>query len=267
MAWYETFFDEHYLKEYAEQITPERNVPLSRIGEDAQSRRTRACAGVRGLRWKPIRMGFETDDYSGGEKGTMNPTESTEQPSVLPLKCAVSNTGPMISVFQSEQVDLLMSLYDRIYIPSSALPEYTKHGADALIEELIAIGYIVVCELSETEKQEAKQVSEEIANDPLTKDRVPQNHYAEAEAMALMRRPEFQGLEILLDEQAARKVARTLGLSVIGFAGVLIRACKEGQITSDAVREILFRCQSLGTHYATNFIEGIYKRLKEEESR
>ncbi|MBI1930327.1 class I SAM-dependent methyltransferase [Candidatus Poribacteria bacterium] len=24
MAWYETFFDEHYLKEYAEQITPER---------------------------------------------------------------------------------------------------------------------------------------------------------------------------------------------------------------------------------------------------
>ncbi len=48
MAWYEKFFDEHYLKEYAEQITPERtrkearnspdspNVPLSRIGENAQ---------------------------------------------------------------------------------------------------------------------------------------------------------------------------------------------------------------------------------------
>jgi predicted nucleic acid-binding protein len=179
-------------------------------------------------------------------------------------KCAVSNTGPMISVFQSDQVELLKSLYDRIYIPNSALPEYTKHGAEALIKELIGVGYMAVCELSGTEKEAAKQISEEIANHPLTMDRIPQNHYAEAEAMVLMNRPELQALEILLDEQAAREVARKHGLSVIGFAGVLVRACKEGRITPEAVRDILCKCRSLGTHYAKEFIKSIYARLKEE---
>jgi len=50
----------------------------------------------------------------------------------------------------------------------------------------------------------------------------------------------------------------------IGFAGLLIRACQTGHITPEEVRNTMFTCQSLGTHYATNFIEGIYNRLKEE---
>lgn len=180
------------------------------------------------------------------------------------LKCAVSNTGPLLSVFQGEQVALLKSLYDRIHIPTSTLAEFTKHGAGALIQELIDAGFIIVCELSEIEKETAKRISEEIAAHPLTKDKVAQNHYPEAEAMVLTSRAELQALEILLDEQAAREVAKSRGLSVVGFPGLLIRACKAGQITSEEVREIMLKCASLGTHYANHFIDGIYRRLKEE---
>lgn len=180
------------------------------------------------------------------------------------LKCAVSNTGPMLSIFQSEQVALLKSLYDRIYIPASTLAEFTKHGAGALIQELIDTGFIVVCELSESEKETAKRISEEIAAHPLTKDKGAQNHYPEAEAMVLMGRMELLAPEILLDEQAAREVARAHRLSFIGFPGLLIRACKAGQMTPEDVRDILVKCVSFGTHYASHFIEGIYRRLKEE---
>jgi predicted nucleic acid-binding protein len=127
------------------------------------------------------------------------------------LKCAVSNTGPMLSVFQSEQVALVKSLYDRIYIPASTLAEFTKHGAGALIQELIDVGFIVVCELSEVEKEAAKRISEEIAAHPFAKDKVVQNHYPEAEAMVLTGRAELQAPEILLDEQAAREVAKAHG--------------------------------------------------------
>jgi predicted nucleic acid-binding protein len=180
------------------------------------------------------------------------------------LKSAVSNTGPMLSIFQSEKMALLKSLYDRIYIPASTLAEFTKHGAGVLIQELIDAGFIVVCELSENEKETAKRISEEIAAHPLTKDKMAQNHYPEAEAMVLTSRAELQALEILLDEQAAREVAKAHGLSVIGFPGLLIRACKAGQITPEDVRGIMLKCVSLGTHYANHFIEGIFRRLKEE---
>jgi len=179
-------------------------------------------------------------------------------------KCAVSNTGLMLSVFQSEQIELLKSLYDRIYIPASELAEYAKHGAEALIRELINNGFVVVCELNQIEKEEAKRISEKIATLPLTKDKIAQNHYPEAEAMVLASRAELENPEILLDERAAREVAKAGGLSVIGFAGLLIRACKARQMTPERVREIMLQCVSLGTHYAAVFIEDIYRRLQEE---
>jgi len=170
----------------------------------------------------------------------------------------------MLSAFQSEQTRLLRLLYDRIYVPDSTLPEYEKHGAGTLIKELIDSGFVMVCSLTKTEKETARQLSEEIANHTLAKDKEPLNHYPEAEAMVLMTRNEFKPFEILLDEQAAREVARKHGLSVIGFAGLLIRACQAEHITPEEVRDTMFKCQSLGTHYATNFIKGIYEQLKEE---
>ena len=170
----------------------------------------------------------------------------------------------MLSVFQSEQTELLKLLYDRIYIPASELAEYAKHGAEALIRELINNGFVVVCELNQIEKEEAKRISEKIATLPLTKDKIAQNHYPEAEAMVLASRAELENPEILLDERAAREVAKAGGLSVIGFAGLLIRACKARQMTPERVREIMLQCVSLGTHYAAVFIEDIYRRLQEE---
>lgn len=61
------------------------------------------------------------------------------------------------------------------------MAEFTKHGAGAVIQELIDTGHIVVSESSESEKELARQISEEFATHPLTKDKATQNHYPEAE--------------------------------------------------------------------------------------
>ena len=180
------------------------------------------------------------------------------------MKCVVSDTGPMLSVFQAEQTKLLLSLYDRLYIPSGALPEYIKHKAQAELDELIRLKFVTVCELAKSEKGLAWQIAQEIAKHPLTKDKLAQNHYAEAEAMVLMNRPDLDAVEMLVDELAAREIAKKRGIPFVGFAGILIRACKTKQIEPEQVRFILLKCQSLGTHYATEFIEGIYSRLKRE---
>jgi hypothetical protein len=65
--------------------------------------------------------------------------------------------------------------------------------------------------LTEAEKDTARQLSEKIANHPLTKDKEPQNHYPEAEAMVLMMQEPISAAEILLDELAAREVVQKLG--------------------------------------------------------
>jgi len=182
----------------------------------------------------------------------------------MTIRTVVSDTGPLLSVFQSGQLDLFRALYDAVYIPASAWPEYEQHGAGNLVGQLVDTGLIVACELSVSEQAMAWALAEEIALHPLTQDREPQSHYPEAEAMILAGRPELGALDILLDERAAREVAAAHGLPVLGFAGVLIQACRRGLTTPEAARASMFRCQSLGTHYATSFIEGIYRRLKEQ---
>ncbi len=180
------------------------------------------------------------------------------------LRCIVSDTGPLLSVFQSEQVELLQFLFDRIYIPQSTLPEFVKHNAAASINKLIKSRFVLVCELNEQEVISARGLSEEIAAHSLTKDKLSLSHYPEAEAMVLVNRSELEVNEILLDERAARAIARAHGLAVIGFPGLLIRACRTRQITPEEARDSLIKCVSFGTHYSQSLIKEIYNRLKQE---
>ena len=179
-----------------------------------------------------------------------------------PVKCAISNTGPMLSAFQSKQIKLLRLLYDRIYVPDSTLPEYEKHGAGTLIKELIDSGFVVVCSLTETEKETARRLSEEVAKHPLTKDKNPLNHYPEAEAIVLMMGRDISATEILLDELAAREVAQKYRMRIVGFPGILIRACRSGAITPEEVKNILVECQQKGTHYSNQLIEIVYNAVR-----
>jgi predicted nucleic acid-binding protein len=141
----------------------------------------------------------------------------------------VSDTGPMISALQCGRVDILRQFYDVIHIPASELPEYQQHEAKEEIQELIDVQFIVVHDdLTALEKEEAQQISKEIALSTQSRDKEPMHHYPEAEAMVLMSRMELKAVELLLDELAAREVARRRGISIVGFPGVLIRACQQG---------------------------------------
>jgi len=69
-------------------------------------------------------------------------------------------------------------------------------------------------------------------------------------------------MELLVDELAAREVAERQGVAIVGFPGILIRACKQGLMTPEEVRDALQECQRQGTHYSIQFIEEIYDRLR-----
>jgi len=103
----------------------------------------------------------------------------------------------------------------------------------------------------------AKEIAKRIADSPLAKVKDFTHHLPEAEAMVIMRRPELKCSALLLEELAARQVARKIGLNVTGFVAVLVESAKEGILTGEEVRTLLKTCQRKGTRYSNRFIETV----------
>lgn len=66
---------------------------------------------------------------------------------------------------------------------------------------------------------------------------------------------------MLIDELAARDVAKERKVPVIGFPGILIRACQERIIEPEDLKEALEECQRQGTHHSSRLISEIYDNL------
>lgn len=178
--------------------------------------------------------------------------ETTEVDKVI----AISNTGPMVSAFQCGRIDLLKRYFSLIYITPSELEELNVHGWIDEVNQLIAEGFVVVEELTDSEKTQAEAVAKRIAQLQKSANSDWHNDLAEAEAIVLMQhRKNLDVAMILLDEKAARQVARQLRLNLTGFPGVLGRAGLDGVLTKDEIRQLLKMCQQQGTFYSDQLIE------------
>lgn len=181
----------------------------------------------------------------------------------LSLRAVVSNTGPLISALQSDCIPILCQFYDRIHIPGSELAEYDKHGADQEIRALIDVGLVIVHEdLTASEMRAAKAIAEEIAGYHATRDQDPTHHLPESEAIVLMLRRDLGAIEFLIDELAAREAAWRQGVPIIGFPGILVRACQQGIMAPEDVLIALEECRRQGTHYSSRLIKDVYAKLK-----
>jgi predicted nucleic acid-binding protein len=174
---------------------------------------------------------------------------------------AIGDTGPLISIFQSDSLDLVTTLLPVIHIPPLCGEELVRHGWG---ESLQSAGSRIESHfLSQAEEEMAWTIAQQIAFHPLSRDPVPDNHLGEAQAIALAARPEFANDVLLLDELAARAVAEEMGLTLLGFAGVLLAAVQGGLLlTADELKKRLESCQRQGTHYSETFIEQVYLAAK-----
>ena len=97
---------------------------------------------------------------------------------------------------------------------------------------------------------------------PDTKDPVGENHLGEAQAIALVLRPAYREDLLLVDELAARAMAKQLGIRLSGFPGVLLVAVQSGLISAEDLQERLENCRQQGTHYGMPFIRQVYEMAK-----
>jgi predicted nucleic acid-binding protein len=155
-------------------------------------------------------------------------------------------------------VDLLKRYFKTIYIVSSQIAEFEKHGAGKELDDLIQEEFVVVAEaVSAKEKERAETLARRIAAQPSSGDPDYRSHLPEAEAIVVTARPELGCTLTLLDELAARVVAEEEGLRITGFPGVVGRAGLDGLLTKNDIRHLLSLCQQQGTHYSNQLIEHV----------
>lgn len=142
------------------------------------------------------------------------------------MAVVVCDTSPLIHLARIEQFALLQVLYEQLLIPPSVWTEVVDEGR----------GRAGVDEVRDTRRTGWIEVHA-AENEPLTRLLNEELDAGEAEAIALA--IDADADLVLLDETQARRVATSMGLSVTGTLGVLIRAKTEGKITT--LRPVLRR--------------------------
>ncbi len=122
----------------------------------------------------------------------------------------VSNTSPILNLAVTGYLALLHDQFGEIWIPPAVLDELRVEedlpGSQA-VREAIEAGWLQL---------------KPVKNQALVR--------GEAEAIALAVQVEAEWT--LLDEREGRRVARSLGLKVVGVLGILLRAWREGKVPS-----------------------------------
>ncbi|MCX5975084.1 MAG: DUF3368 domain-containing protein [Coprothermobacterota bacterium] len=114
----------------------------------------------------------------------------------------VSNTGPLIALAQIGQFDLLRRLFGKIIIPPAVRAEIQDEMS---VAALTAADWITVQPAQDT--LAAQLLREELDA---------------GESAAIVLAKELDASLVLIDERAAVRKARALGLRVIGTLGVLL---------------------------------------------
>jgi predicted nucleic acid-binding protein len=103
---------------------------------------------------------------------------------------AISNTGPLISAFQSDSFALLTQIFAKIHVTTACVAELEKHGWKEEVKA--ASPELVIVRLKPSEEKRALTFAEQIAQHPDTNDLIVENHLGEAQAIALAFRPEHR---------------------------------------------------------------------------
>lgn len=190
----------------------------------------------------------------------MPPKQSATRP--LGETYAISDTGPLISAFQSNSLGILLQLFTGIRISTICRDELLQHGWGEEVNEVES--NLVTVQLTVTEEQQSLSVAERIAQYSVARDRIVENHLGEAQAIVMALRGEYQRDLLLLDELAARAVAKRMDVRLSGFPGVLLVAVQRGLISAEELQARLQTCREQGTHYGVSFIRQVYEMAKQD---
>ena len=142
----------------------------------------------------------------------------------MPEPAAVIDTSPLILLARISRLDLLLTLRRRLVVPVPVLEEIRAKGdQDPIVRELEHARYL--------EEVPALPISEQIRRWDL----------GSGESSVLAWATEHPGTLALLDDMEARRCAESLGISLLGTAGLVLLAKRRGSIPAalPVLRELI----------------------------
>lgn len=149
----------------------------------------------------------------------------------------IVNSTPLIILCNVGRVDILQKLYGQIVIPEAVYEEVTAKK-DSACQQLVLADWIHVERIKE---QTAKKMYQ------------AKLHDGEVEVMILAQEDKNTEL-VIIDDNAAKKTAKYLGLNVTGTLGVLLKAKRMGIIKE--VSPIISEMRKKG-FYVSGYLERI----------
>jgi predicted nucleic acid-binding protein len=127
----------------------------------------------------------------------------------------VIDASPLISLFRSQQADLLAQLFTNIWVPKAVWQEVTEsEHEDSASQGLVTATWPKIVHIN--------QIPDVISKQDLGK--------GESEVLSFaINSPKVRAM---LDDHAARRCAKTLGISTLGTGGMLVLAKQRGIIPS-----------------------------------
>ena len=142
----------------------------------------------------------------------------------------VSDTSPLISLMKASLLDVLQRLFDTIIIPEAVFSELTTNpDYQDEAEQIKAAPFITVVSVKE---HKAVDVLRRATGLDL------------GESEAIVYADENSADVLLMDEAAGRRVAKSMGLRILGSIGILLAAYDERILTAEDVDAAAYTLKS-----------------------
>lgn len=143
------------------------------------------------------------------------------------MRKVIVNSTPLIILYKIGYLDILQKLYQDVFVPTAVYQEVTAIKDSACIQIMDASKWIHVMPIQDN--AEKKMYKAKL-------------HAGEVEVMILAQEQKA-GL-VIIDDNAAKKTAKYLGLAVTGTLGILLRAKQLGFL--DAISPLLSEMKQHG---------------------
>lgn len=146
----------------------------------------------------------------------------------------ISDTTPIITLSKLKRLDLLQRLFGKIMIPYAVYNELTSN--EQFQDEADAVDKAEYIEIVRVQDTKAVELLRRATGLDL------------GESEAIVFTDDYKAELLLIDEVKGRKIAKQMGLSVMGTIGILMTAYKEKFVSAEEIEEYISVMKVTGRH-------------------
>lgn len=161
------------------------------------------------------------------------------------MRRVIVNSTPLIALCNADLLIILKKLYEEITIPQAVFDEVTAKSDSACHQLKNNLDWINVEQINDAEDRKMYKAK---------------LHAGEVDVMILAQTEPKADL-VIIDDNAAKKTAKYLGLTVTGTLGVLLKAKRENIV--DSVKEPLEKIQKNGFFISTEIWALVLEQAEE----